>query len=330
MSSCPSHRKRGHLGTPELHHPTLIILRGVFNRGRGRIHGLAGQWGRCWCWCWSDPCGTDSESLTEKETQKWPRARMMMLRSRNMMMMMLMMLTKKLRSDTAGPETMGESEQPVRPWCSATFQISSDGKESQHAKVARRRNPPRVRSADARMDVERCRAEIRALRKIEREWQEENEQKSVPLLCGWVVVVTRYREGGATVSSLKRRHAQSNATLVELCAETFPAFTTTFRELGWKPALPQGMLSQTQRNACQAASRYYCSLFEVHLKFTLFEWENKQIKKVKRFIISLILYTFMENIWRKIAMYILMCYKYVYLCFSLTFFITNTINKSRL
>lgn len=38
------HRERGHLGAPELHHPTLIILRGVFNRGRGRIHGLAGQW----------------------------------------------------------------------------------------------------------------------------------------------------------------------------------------------------------------------------------------------------------------------------------------------
>lgn len=51
-----------------------------------------------------------------------------------------------------------------------TYQISSDGKQSQYAKVAqRRRNPPRVRSADARMDVERCRAKIRALRKIERE-----------------------------------------------------------------------------------------------------------------------------------------------------------------
>lgn len=50
-----------------------------------------------------------------------------------------------------------------------TYQISSDGKESQYAKVARRRNPARVRSADARMDVERCRAEIRTLRKIERE-----------------------------------------------------------------------------------------------------------------------------------------------------------------
>jgi len=95
---------------------------------------------------------------------------MMMLRSRSMMMMMLMMLTKKLRSDTAGPETTGESEQPVRPWCFCTYQISSDGKESQCAKVAqRRRNPTRVRSADARMDVEKCRAEIRALRKIERE-----------------------------------------------------------------------------------------------------------------------------------------------------------------
>lgn len=51
-----------------------------------------------------------------------------------------------------------------------TYQISSDGKESQYAKVAQRsRNPPPVRSADARMDLKRCRAEIRALRKIERE-----------------------------------------------------------------------------------------------------------------------------------------------------------------
>lgn len=37
------HRERCHLGTPELHHPALIILRGVFDRGRGGVHGLPGQ-----------------------------------------------------------------------------------------------------------------------------------------------------------------------------------------------------------------------------------------------------------------------------------------------
>lgn len=37
------HRERGHLGTPKLHHPALIILRGIFNRGWGRVHGLSGQ-----------------------------------------------------------------------------------------------------------------------------------------------------------------------------------------------------------------------------------------------------------------------------------------------
>lgn len=37
------HGEGGHFGPPQIHHLALVILGGVLHRGRGRVHGLAGQ-----------------------------------------------------------------------------------------------------------------------------------------------------------------------------------------------------------------------------------------------------------------------------------------------